>query len=106
MKYREVLALKESLRDNRFTSTAGNTMRIIIAPADKEALETWKKGMPHIWNQQNPDILARYYTQEDDFILFGVRMVKEGVFSGGILDLRKHSELIHRRKPDNSRDRS
>jgi len=93
VKYKLALKLKESLRNVKFKSSVGNELTIIIAPADEEALQTWKKGMSYIWENHNPDALARYYTSEDDFILFGVRQVSPGVFSGGALDLKKHPEL-------------
>ena len=103
MKYKEALDLKEKLRNNKFKSTAGNELTIIIAPADKEALNTWKKGMSHIWNERNPDPLARYYTSEDDFILYGVRQLSQGGFSGGELNLKQHPELKPRANPNDSK---
>lgn len=99
MKFEEALKLKKSLINRKFKSTAGNEMTILIAPADREAQDTWKKGMAYIWDNNNPDILARYYTQEDHFILYGVRQVKHGIFSGGALNLIKHPELLLRPNP-------
>ncbi len=93
MTFDEAQALKKSLISDTYISSAGNELRIFIVPEEEKGLEVYKSALKYNW-QNIKDKVARQYTNQDRFILFGIRQLRNGAFAGGPFEISKHQEML------------
>ncbi len=95
MNYEEAETLKKLLKSNKYIAQSGNELLIFIAPETEEYLNQYKFAVKGFWDHGGLlDKYARIYCRDEKYILFGIRKIQAGKFSGGKLDLNEHPELL------------
>lgn len=95
MTYEEAEALKNVLKSDRYISKAGHELKIFIVPETPMYFERYKGGIKYYWETGKLlDKTARSYSQDNKFTLYGIRRIRNKEYSGGVLNLGEHPELV------------